>query len=174
MYKKVILVAILALLVAAGCGGNKDRAGQEMTESPTMQGDGTTGDGTGQAERPDRGDVERRLMDAMNRMQTVYFDFDKYNLRDDAKRALENNADIMRENPELNVKIEGHCDERGTNEYNLALGEKRAKAARDYLTRLGIDAGRLSIISYGEERPVDPRHTEEAWSLNRRDEFVRN
>lgn len=173
MYKKAIMAGVLALLLAAGCGGNKDQAGKEMSDSPSMQ-TKTQGDNDGTAERPDRDGVESRLMDAMNRMQTVYFDFDKYNLRDDAKRALENNADIMREHPDLNVKIEGHCDERGTNEYNLALGEKRAKAARDYLARLGIDVGRLSIISYGEERPVDPRHTEEAWSLNRRDEFVRN
>jgi len=164
---------VLALLLAAGCGGSKDQAGKEMSDSPTMQ-TKTPGGDTGTAERPDRGGVESELDMAIGRMQTVYFDFDKYNLRDDAKRALENNADIMREHPDLNVKIAGHCDERGTNEYNLALGEKRAKAARDYLSRLGIEAGRLSIISYGEERPVDPRHTEEAWSLNRRDEFMRN
>jgi peptidoglycan-associated lipoprotein len=76
------------------------------------------------------------------------------------------------EHPEVNILIEGHCDERGTDEYNLALGEKRALAARDFLVNFGIAKSRISVVSYGEERPVDPRSNEEAWSKNRRDEFV--
>jgi peptidoglycan-associated lipoprotein len=105
-------------------------------------------------------------------LKTIYFDFDKYNLRDDARRQLDANADILRNSTDMNIVIEGHCDERGTDEYNLALGERRAQAAREYLVRLGIDAARINVISYGEERPVAPGHDEESWALNRRGEFV--
>jgi len=102
---------------------------------------------------------------------TVYFDFDKYNLVDSAKQALEHNARVLKDNPNVIIKIEGHCDERGTVEYNLSLGEKRAKSAMDYINQLGVGAGRISIISYGKTRPADPRSNEEAWAKNRRCEF---
>jgi len=105
-------------------------------------------------------------------LKTIYFDFDKYNLRDDARRMLDVNAEILRSNSDMNILIEGHCDERGTDEYNLALGERRGQAAREYLVRLGIDASRINVLSYGEERPVAPGHDEESWALNRRGEFV--
>jgi peptidoglycan-associated lipoprotein len=105
--------------------------------------------------------------------ETIYFDFDKYTLKSDAKAALGTNARTLGENSDASVLIQGHCDERGTVEYNLALGEKRAKAARDYLVDLGISAGRIRTISYGEERPVSPGHDESAWGQNRRAEFVR-
>jgi peptidoglycan-associated lipoprotein len=105
--------------------------------------------------------------------EIVYFDFDKYTLKSDAKSALGTNARTLRENDDASILIQGHCDERGTVEYNLALGEKRAKACRDYLVDLGITAGRIRTISYGEERPVSPGHDETAWSRNRRAEFVR-
>ena len=106
-----------------------------------------------------------------HQLQTVYYDFDKFNLRSDARAALDHNYDLLREFPGAIVKIEGHCDERGTVEYNLSLGEKRAKAAMDYLIGLGIPANRISITSYGKERPVDPGHNEDAWAKNRRAEF---
>lgn len=102
---------------------------------------------------------------------TIYFDFDKYNLRSDAKAGLDKNYQLLKQFPNAIIKIEGHCDERGTIEYNLSLGEKRAKAAQDYLIGLGVEPHRISIISYGKERPVDPRHNEEAWAKNRRAEF---
>lgn len=101
-------------------------------------------------------------------LKTAYFDFDSYSLRSDARSALKSNADWMRSNPKTTVQIEGHCDERGTTEYNLALGERRAYAAREYLIRVGIEDSRLSVISYGEERPSDPGHDEAAWAQNRR------
>ncbi|MFZ5981420.1 MAG: peptidoglycan-associated lipoprotein Pal, partial [Candidatus Zixiibacteriota bacterium] len=103
---------------------------------------------------------------------TVYFDFDKFNLRSDAKSALDMNFNLLQEFPSAIVKIEGHCDERGTIEYNLSLGEKRAKAAMDYLTGLGIDPNRLSIISYGKERPAVEGVDETTWAKNRRCEFI--
>jgi peptidoglycan-associated lipoprotein len=101
----------------------------------------------------------------------VYFDFDKYNLRPDARTALDHDAEMLKEFPDAMIMLEGHCDERGTVEYNLSLGEKRAKAAKDYLVGLGISPDRLSIISYGKERPADPGHNEAAWAKNRRVEF---
>ena len=102
---------------------------------------------------------------------TVYFDFDKFNLRADARASLDQNIALLKEFPDAIVKLEGHCDERGTVEYNIALGEKRADAAKTYLVNNGIQANRVSTISYGKERPVDPRHTEDAWAKNRRVEF---
>lgn len=102
----------------------------------------------------------------------VRFDYDRYNLRQDALEILSRHAKILSERPELTVRIEGHCDERGTVEYNLALGERRAQAVLDYLVAYGIDRKRLTSISFGEERPVDRASSEGAWALNRRAEFV--
>src|SRR5690606_10258475 len=96
----------------------------------------------------------------------------QYAIRDDARRALQSNSDWLQQNPSSTVQIEGHCDERGTIEYNLALGERRANAAKRYIVRLGVDASRLSTISYGEERPANSGSSESAWAENRRAEFV--
>jgi peptidoglycan-associated lipoprotein len=104
--------------------------------------------------------------------QDVLFEYDSFTLSSDAKAVLEKKAAWLAENPEVKVQIEGHCDERGTTAYNLALGERRAHATKQYLTALGINTGRLSTISYGEEAPVDPRPAEDAWSRNRRAHFV--
>jgi len=104
--------------------------------------------------------------------QDLYFDFDKYDLRTDARTTLDRKASFLNQNSSVRVQVEGHCDERGTNEYNMALGERRANAAKQYLTTAGISAGRLSTISYGEERPLDSGHTEAAWARNRRAHFV--
>ncbi|HXF49593.1 MAG TPA: peptidoglycan-associated lipoprotein Pal [Verrucomicrobiae bacterium] len=104
--------------------------------------------------------------------QKIYFDFDRYYIRDDAKSALEQNARVLKANPNMRILIEGHCDERGTVEYNLALGERRAAAARQYLMDLGIDGSRISTVSYGKERPVAFGHDETSWQQNRRAEFV--
>ncbi|HJV36923.1 peptidoglycan-associated lipoprotein Pal [Geomonas sp.] len=105
-------------------------------------------------------------------LQKIYFNFDSADLSQQSRDTLSKNADVMSRNSSIKVRIEGNCDERGSDEYNLALGERRAKAARDYLVKLGISSARLSVISYGEEKPVDPGHDESAWSKNRRDEFV--
>ena len=105
-------------------------------------------------------------------LKDVFFDFDKSVLRSDAQLALDENIDVLNANPDAHILIEGHCDERGTNEYNLGLGERRAKAARDYLVAGGIDPDRISTISYGEERPFVLGHDESAWKWNRRAHFV--
>jgi len=103
--------------------------------------------------------------------ENIHFDYDKFNLKPEAKRNLADKARFLKSHPELKARIEGHCDERGTKEYNLALGQRRAKSAQDYLMFLGINPIRIYTISYGEEMPIDPAHNEEAWSLNRRAHF---
>jgi peptidoglycan-associated lipoprotein len=102
----------------------------------------------------------------------IHFDFNRADIRDESRKVLESNREWLSAHPALKVLIEGHCDERGTNEYNLSLGDRRANAAKDYLIKAGIDAARLRTISYGEERPIDTGHTEAAWAANRRAEFV--
>jgi peptidoglycan-associated lipoprotein len=102
----------------------------------------------------------------------VYFDYDESNLSDDARGKLARNADLLKSQAQFMVTIEGHADERGTNEYNLALGERRANAVRDYLGSLGVTGDRLRTISYGEERPVCTQHEESCWSQNRRAHMV--
>jgi peptidoglycan-associated lipoprotein len=109
---------------------------------------------------------------ASSPLKDIFFDFDRADLRGDARDTLRSNADWLKSNPSARVEIEGHCDERGTNEYNLALGAKRAQAAKDYLVSLGINGERLSTISYGEEIPVCREQTESCWSQNRRARFV--
>ena len=104
--------------------------------------------------------------------EDIHFDFDKYDIRPDAKLILQSVSDWLIKNKSSRLLIEGHCDERGTNEYNLALGDRRAKAARDYLVAVGVVSGRIDIISYGEEKPLCTEKTEECWQKNRRAHFV--
>lgn len=120
--------------------------------------------------------ADQRTASAKSRFenQDIYFEFDSIRLAPDAQEILTQKADWLRANPAATVTIEGHCDNRGTNEYNLALGEGRAQSAKAFLVDLGIDSSRLNTISYGEERPLDNAQTEEAWSKNRRDHFVIN
>ena len=108
---------------------------------------------------------------AAGALKTTYFDFDKANLNPTAIAKLDKTAAWMQKNPKANIEIAGNCDERGTNEYNMALGERRANSAKKYLVSMGIASDRLSTISYGEERPVDPGHTEAAWAQNRRNDY---
>lgn len=103
--------------------------------------------------------------------QNIYFSYDEYTLEQDARLILDKKADWLLANPSYALHISGHCDNRGTNEYNLALGERRANAARDYLVMLGVSGDRISTVSYGEERPLDESNNEEAWARNRRAEF---
>lgn len=105
-------------------------------------------------------------------LQRIHFDFDQSLIRTDMRAVMQRNYDYLLSNPGVRIRIEGHCDERGTVEYNLALGERRAKSAFQYLMDLGVDPNRMTVVSYGEEVPLDPRHNEEAWALNRRAEFV--
>jgi peptidoglycan-associated lipoprotein len=101
----------------------------------------------------------------------IHFDFDRSDLRPEAREILSQKANLLRQRSSVNIRIEGHCDEWGTEEYNLALGERRAQSAKSYLVNAGVDAGRISTISYGKERPLDPGHNKVAWQKNRRGEF---
>lgn len=117
----------------------------------------------------------QKSLDQINRekpLGTVYFDYDKALIRDDARGTLDMNASWLKKFRSAKILIEGHCDERGTEEYNLALGEKRAKSTQDYLLSSGIPADRMKIISYGKSQPIDPGHSESAWQMNRRAQFL--
>jgi len=105
-------------------------------------------------------------------LKPIFFDFDKYDIRPADTEILKGNSALLKKFPNMKIQIEGHCDERGTNEYNLALGERRANSTKKYLTSLGITADRVSTISYGEEKALDPGHNEEAWTKNRRANFL--
>jgi len=124
-------------------------------------------------QRAEADSAQRLLQDQINAFESekIYFDYDRADLKPEAQATLEKKARFLEANSSYSVAIEGHCDERGTNEYNLALGERRADAAKKYLGSLGISGDRITTISYGEEKPVAAGHNESAWSQNRRDEF---
>jgi len=135
-------------------------------------GEGAEEEATSQARQREL--EKRKEFDAQFRMfesQRIYFAFDKSDLTAESQTLLKQQANWLRDNSSYSVRIDGHCDERGTNEYNLALGERRAHAAKKFLTDLGISGDRISPLSYGEERPAAPGHNEQAWSKNRRDGF---
>ncbi|MBI3940271.1 MAG: peptidoglycan-associated lipoprotein Pal [Acidobacteria bacterium] len=113
------------------------------------------------------------IEDMMRRglIRDVFFDFDQYSLSQEGREILQQNVTYLRQYPNASFVLEGHCDERGTSEYNLALGDRRVQAAKGYLVSLGISASRLETISYGEERPFAEGHDETAWALNRRVHF---
>lgn len=115
---------------------------------------------------------ESTATSAFSPLKDVYFDFDRYDLRTDARDTLKANMEWLKANPAAQVQIEGHCDERGTTEYNIALGSRRSESVKDYLVTLGTAANRLSTISYGEEIPVCREQTEACWQQNRRVRFV--
>jgi len=104
-------------------------------------------------------------------LRTIHFDFDKYDIRSDAREIMAHNAEYLKSNTNVEIQIEGHCDERGSTEYNMALGQRRANAAKSYLVDLGVSGSRVTTISYGEERSVDSDSIPSAWAKNRRAEF---
>ncbi len=123
--------------------------------------------------RPAEDDITKMSLDAVSGyLKPAFFDYDKADLRADARDVLTANANWLRKHPTVAFTIEGHCDERGTAQYNLALGDRRANAAKEYLVSLGIEAGRIKTVSYGKERPFATAHDEDAWAKNRRAHFV--
>jgi peptidoglycan-associated lipoprotein len=106
------------------------------------------------------------------KLEAIYFEFDQWTIREDQKEVMAKNSEWLKANPNVKVRLEGHCDERGTTEYNLALGQKRADSAKTFLEGLGVPGQRIATISYGEERPLDPAHNEAAWAKNRRVDIV--
>ena len=140
-----IVLALVAALVVTGCACKTKTIGEGKENIP-----GPT---------------------AASPLKDINFDFDKYNITPVAQGILKDNAAWLKANPAVKVQVEGHCDERGTSEYNMALGNRRAKSTFDYMKGLGIDGARMSTVSYGKELPLDPRHNEEAWAKNRRAHF---
>jgi len=168
MFAKRVLVLILAIglvAFAAGCGGKKAMEEPTVTEStppppPPVVEEPVTKEPVAPKE------VEPATLN------DVFFAFDKYNLTAESKSILESNASELKRVGDTDIIIEGHCDERGTKSYNLALGEKRANAAKDYLVALGVSGSRISVVSYGKERPFAMGHDEAAWAKNRRAHLV--
>lgn len=149
---------------AAGAGAP---AGTQVGAATPASAGAASAPGTAPEARP-----QPKEFVAVPQLQDIYFDFDRYDIRPADARILDANAAWLKQNSGMLVLIEGHADERGTNEYNLALGERRAKAAMNYLVAQGVLASRITIISYGEERPVCTEKTEECWAKNRRAHFL--
>lgn len=166
-------VLLLAMFVLTGCPGHRGRVESEGGQIQPAGGGSTDEPMEAKTDRnamlkdggPDSGDLDGA---SLSGLQPVFFDFDQSEIRSDQVPALEGNAALLKQNVNLRVTIEGHCDERGTEEYNLALGASRAGATREYLIRLGVDPSRMGAISYGENNPFADGHNEQAWRENRR------
>jgi peptidoglycan-associated lipoprotein len=179
LWLNVFGIVCTSFFLLAGCSKKHVVPPSPSDESGVTQGAPQTGmEGTGD-ELSDAEAIRKQRLAALQGevgadgvyVKKIYFDYDSSNLNAEAQEVLKEIADILRANASWSVDISGHCDERGTIEYNLALGERRARAAKDFLTDLGISEDIVSTISYGEERPVDPTSSEDAWSKNRRAEF---
>jgi peptidoglycan-associated lipoprotein len=187
----LLLLGGLAVAAVAACGGKKPEttptpAGPNADSLAAAQKahDDSMRAAQEEADRKAREEAERqrRIADSLAALGNttaavktllatlIHFDFDKSIIRAGDAAILDQKVSILQANPGLRIRISGHCDERGSDEYNLALGNRRATAAKQYLVSHGIDAGRIETASYGEERPLDPGHNEEAWAKNRRDE----
>jgi peptidoglycan-associated lipoprotein len=180
-WKWAVLVFCVAALVAVGCA-KKQTVKSEGAQAPGE----ASAPGVGEApmkEAPAPAAPAEKLASAAeagvavteekpSRFDDVLFDFDKSEVREDGRRTSQAVADYLKKNPRATVQIEGHCDERGTAEYNMALGERRATAVMNYLLSLGVPRAALSTVSFGKEKPLDPGHNEEAWAKNRRAHFV--
>ena len=154
MFKRIGFMMALALVLAVSVGCAKKQTGTVVEGG---EGDGLT--------------TEMRQAYSVIQDQKIYFDFDRFDIRAEYQNTLREKADVLKRYPQINVLIEGHCDERGTEEYNMALGERRARAAYEYLLKLGVSPNQLQMISYGKDRPAVMGGDESAWSQNRRDEF---
>ena len=162
----VVACLAVALVAASGCKRRQEVIEPDMTSGAPET---TTGEGLPNISLDNMNWVSAADMG----LQTVYFDYDSSALRPDALGTLSKNADIMKQNASTYFQIAGHCDERGTQEYNLALGERRALAVRQHLIQLGVSGDRIVTISYGEEMPAVDGHDESAWRMNRRAEFMK-
>jgi peptidoglycan-associated lipoprotein len=169
MGKRLLGVAVVGLLLAVlGVGCSAKKKGPQT---------GTEGAGVGEEGLGSGGSLEQYRAGTLSAgeegpLKDVHFAFDSIELDETARGVLRDNGNWLKDHTRAKVEIEGHCDERGTVEYNLALGARRARAAKDYLVTLGVAADRLTTISYGEELPLCHEHTEECWAKNRRAHFV--
>jgi peptidoglycan-associated lipoprotein len=166
-----LIVLVFCLAMAGGCSKKVSSTPAGATAAGAGDGSGAQGGLTAeQLEAQRLAELQRQAIEKIG-ADKIYFAFDSNELTQESRQVLTEKAELLKANPALSLLIEGHCDERGTNEYNLALGERRARAAYEFLVLLGIDSSKLQIISYGEEYPAVQGSNEEAWSKNRRDEF---
>jgi len=167
-FVSVALIGLaIVLALAPGCSSRKKVSSEAQIEPPPTESTPPSTSEGGNVPPPPTETTTGNLA-----LEDAFFDFDDFSLRQDAKSALEKDGKYLERNSGTKVVIEGHCDERGSVEYNLALGEKRARAAKDYLVSYGIPGARLTTISYGKERPFDSGHDESAWAKNRRAHVV--
>jgi peptidoglycan-associated lipoprotein len=178
----LVVSALLLGLVLPGCGKKRppltaaERAGRSASGAGSSTSTTTQGSGLNPlGEEGGMGTTDFAVSDASGEggpLTDIYFDYDQATLSDAARAALEKHARWIQARPTARITVEGHCDERGTVEYNLALGDRRAQVTRDYLVGLGVPKNRLNAVSFGKERPVDPGHEEGAWAKNRRAHFA--
>jgi len=166
---KILVIALVFIFFFPACAKKAVVPVKEEVQKPSEE---VTPPPLEEVKKPETAPVETKEKPEEIVLEDVFFDFDKYAIKDEYKKVLAKDAEILLNHPDLKLLVEGHCDERGTNEYNLALGEKRAKAVVDFLVTYGLGANRISMISYGEERPFDPGHNEAAWAKNRRAHMV--
>lgn len=170
MFNRSYILALIAAAALAGCSSTPE----DTSSAEDATGYGTESSVDGGALGGDYGAAEEpttEVMDPALSIRVVYFDFDKATVRPDAVATLKAHASYLSKTPSARMRIEGHADERGTREYNMALGERRAKAAASFLAANGASASQLEIISYGEERPMSLGHDNSSWSKNRRSEL---
>lgn len=168
---RLVLVLASTSLVLGACR-KKPVEVAPQTDTPPVAQQPTRPTTTTPAPRDTMEEYRTKLAATRARLlETIYFEYDADELRDDAKANLDAKISVLNANPGVKIRVAGHCDERGSDEYNIALGRRRAEAAKRYLTDRGIDASRIETASFGRERPAVQGTTEEAWSRNRRDEF---
>jgi peptidoglycan-associated lipoprotein len=166
------VVVSLGFFVLWGCPKKTEVTSTPETQKETAPAVTAKEESKAEAKPEAKEEPKERSASASAGLQPVYFDFDRSFIRDDAKGVMKANADWLKANPKVKVRIEGNCDERGTKEYNQALGQRRAASAKKYLTDLGISAKRISLISYGKEKPSCAESSESCWQKNRRDDLT--
>jgi len=169
---KWILVCFLGVFALSACHSKPKVPFEAVVETANKGGGLDVDHDSGAGVKPIVDDIAADSLNRETNLLPVFFDYDRHDIREDQAATLQTDADVLRETPDLQVLIEGHCDERGTEEYNLALGDRRAAVTQTYLAGLGISARRMRTISFGESHPAESGHNENAWSKNRRAEFV--
>ena len=162
---------VVLSVVLSGCGGKAARKGRNPAADSVVVAEVPT-PALGEDVEVQEASLRGKDFASAPELQTVYFDYDRSNLEEAARNTLKKNAEWLRDNPDAEIRVDGHCDDRGTSEYNLALGQRRATGVRDYYKALGIPTRRMATISFGEEMPVCKEATEECWQRNRRVETL--
>lgn len=178
--KKILAILAMAGIIISGCASKgtvketsqpQQKAAEQEQVKDKMAEKKVSQEPVSSKESADL-DSLRLIREMQAKMKDIHFDFDRYAIRNDDRPILKEVAETLRKNSSVKVSIEGNCDERGTNEYNLALGDRRATAAKDFLLSLGIQSGRMDTVSYGEEKPLCTESNEACWAKNRRDHFA--